>query len=148
MVLGLIPDCDLSKVSAVGNAAGTGARMALVNRDYRREIEETVREDREDRNRAGTEVPGPLRRGDGAAEQDRPLSRTGEGGQTAAPQGAWPVPKPAEPAAAGAKADVADAAEVTEIYRPERDILPCRIFASFLRISHCRKAAQTSYELL
>jgi len=43
MVLGLIPDCDLSKVSAVGNAAGTGARMALVNRDYRREIEETVR---------------------------------------------------------------------------------------------------------
>ncbi len=44
MVLGLIPDCDLSKVSAVGNAAGTGARMALVNRDYRREIEETVRQ--------------------------------------------------------------------------------------------------------
>ncbi|GAB4356536.1 MAG: ASKHA domain-containing protein [Oricola sp.] len=43
MVLGLIPDCDLAKVSAVGNAAGTGARMALVNRDYRREIEETVR---------------------------------------------------------------------------------------------------------
>ena len=44
MVLGLIPDCDLAKVSAVGNAAGTGARMALVNRDYRREIERTVRE--------------------------------------------------------------------------------------------------------
>ena len=43
MVLGLIPDCDLAKVSAVGNAAGTGARMALVNRDYRREIEKTVR---------------------------------------------------------------------------------------------------------
>ncbi|WP_223475491.1 ASKHA domain-containing protein [Oricola indica] len=43
MVLGLIPDCDLSNVSAVGNAAGTGARMALVNRDFRREIERTVR---------------------------------------------------------------------------------------------------------
>ncbi|MGN6550773.1 MAG: ASKHA domain-containing protein [Pararhizobium sp.] len=43
MVLGLIPDCDLDKVKAVGNAAGTGARMALLNRDYRREIEETVR---------------------------------------------------------------------------------------------------------
>lgn len=43
MVLGLIPDCDLDKVSAVGNAAGTGARMALLNRDHRREIEETVR---------------------------------------------------------------------------------------------------------
>ncbi|UUP16030.1 ASKHA domain-containing protein [Nitratireductor thuwali] len=43
MVLGLIPDCELEKVSAVGNAAGTGARMALLNRDHRREIEETVR---------------------------------------------------------------------------------------------------------
>jgi uncharacterized 2Fe-2S/4Fe-4S cluster protein (DUF4445 family) len=43
MVLGLIPDCDLDKVSAVGNAAGTGALMALLNRDHRREIEETVR---------------------------------------------------------------------------------------------------------
>ncbi|MBB2971019.1 uncharacterized 2Fe-2S/4Fe-4S cluster protein (DUF4445 family) [Mesorhizobium sp. RMAD-H1] len=43
MVLGLIPDCELENVKAVGNAAGTGARMALLNRDYRREIEETVR---------------------------------------------------------------------------------------------------------
>ncbi len=42
MVLGLIPDCDLTKVKAVGNAAGTGARMCLLNRGYRREIEETV----------------------------------------------------------------------------------------------------------
>lgn len=42
MVLGLIPDCDLDKVKAVGNAAGTGALMALLNRDHRREIEETV----------------------------------------------------------------------------------------------------------
>ena len=42
MVLGLIPDCDLDKVNAVGNAAGTGARMALLNRDHRREIETTV----------------------------------------------------------------------------------------------------------
>lgn len=42
MVLGLVPDCDLDKVKAVGNAAGTGARMALLNRDYRREIEQTV----------------------------------------------------------------------------------------------------------
>ncbi|MFC3071965.1 ASKHA domain-containing protein [Shinella pollutisoli] len=39
MVLGLIPDCDLAEVKAVGNAAGTGALMALLNRDHRREIE-------------------------------------------------------------------------------------------------------------
>ncbi|MCJ9672417.1 MULTISPECIES: ASKHA domain-containing protein [unclassified Neorhizobium] len=43
MVLGLIPDCDLGRVKSVGNAAGTGARMCLLNRGYRREIEETVR---------------------------------------------------------------------------------------------------------
>ena len=42
MVLGLIPDCDLAEVKAVGNAAGTGALMALLNRDHRREIEEEV----------------------------------------------------------------------------------------------------------
>ena len=42
MVLGLIPDCDLAEVRAVGNAAGTGAMMALLNRDHRREIERTV----------------------------------------------------------------------------------------------------------
>nr|WP_316654665.1 ASKHA domain-containing protein [uncultured Gellertiella sp.] len=42
MVLGLIPDCDLDQVKAVGNAAGTGALMALLNRDHRREIEHTV----------------------------------------------------------------------------------------------------------
>ncbi len=42
MVLGLIPDCDLAEVKAVGNAAGTGALMALLNRDHRREIERTV----------------------------------------------------------------------------------------------------------
>lgn len=37
MILGLIPDCDLQKVSAVGNAAGDGARIALLNRDARLE---------------------------------------------------------------------------------------------------------------
>ncbi|MEM6665002.1 MAG: ASKHA domain-containing protein [Pseudomonadota bacterium] len=42
MVLGLIPDCDLEQVSAVGNAAGTGARMALLNRGHRRQIENVV----------------------------------------------------------------------------------------------------------
>ncbi|MEP9396102.1 ASKHA domain-containing protein [Mesorhizobium sp. KR2-14] len=42
MVLGLIPDCDLTEVKAVGNAAGTGALMALLNRDHRREIEKEV----------------------------------------------------------------------------------------------------------
>jgi uncharacterized 2Fe-2S/4Fe-4S cluster protein (DUF4445 family) len=43
MVLGLIPDCDLDKVYAVGNAAGDGARIALLNRDKRREAQEVAR---------------------------------------------------------------------------------------------------------
>ena len=43
MVLGLIPDCDLLQVSSAGNAAGTGARIALLNYESRNEIEEVVR---------------------------------------------------------------------------------------------------------
>jgi uncharacterized 2Fe-2S/4Fe-4S cluster protein (DUF4445 family) len=43
MVLGMIPDCPLDRVSAIGNAAGTGARMALVNRAHRAEVEALVR---------------------------------------------------------------------------------------------------------
>jgi uncharacterized 2Fe-2S/4Fe-4S cluster protein (DUF4445 family) len=44
MVLGLIPDCPLSKVSSAGNAAGTGARIALLNRQARAEIERVVKQ--------------------------------------------------------------------------------------------------------
>ena len=43
MVLGMIPDAPLDKVTSAGNAAGTGARIALLNREARGEIEETVR---------------------------------------------------------------------------------------------------------
>ena len=43
MVLGMIPDCDLARVASAGNAAGTGARIALVNGGARREIEGLVR---------------------------------------------------------------------------------------------------------
>ncbi len=39
MILGLIPDCDLTKVTAVGNAAGDGARIALLNRHKRGEAQ-------------------------------------------------------------------------------------------------------------
>jgi uncharacterized 2Fe-2S/4Fe-4S cluster protein (DUF4445 family) len=43
MILGLIPDCDLAKVQSAGNAAGTGARIALLNKGARDEIESVVR---------------------------------------------------------------------------------------------------------
>ena len=42
MVLGMIPDCPLEKVGSAGNAAGTGARIALLNGTARAEIEAVV----------------------------------------------------------------------------------------------------------
>jgi uncharacterized 2Fe-2S/4Fe-4S cluster protein (DUF4445 family) len=42
MVLGLIPDCNLDHVGSVGNAAGTGARIALLNLPSRLEIGEIL----------------------------------------------------------------------------------------------------------
>ena len=43
MVLGLIPDADLAHVRAAGNAAGTGALIALLSAAAREEIEGVVR---------------------------------------------------------------------------------------------------------
>ena len=43
MVLGMIPDCDLSQVASAGNAAGTGARIALLDSRSRATIEAIVR---------------------------------------------------------------------------------------------------------
>ena len=44
MVLGMIPDVPLDHVTSAGNAAGTGARIALCNVASRVEIEATVRQ--------------------------------------------------------------------------------------------------------
>ena len=43
-VLGMIPDCDLAHVGSAGNAAGTGARIALLDATSRPVIEELVRQ--------------------------------------------------------------------------------------------------------
>jgi len=43
MVLGMIPDCVLSEVTSAGNAAGTGARIALLDSRSRATIEDIVR---------------------------------------------------------------------------------------------------------
>tara|TARA_Y100001970_G_scaffold293907_1_gene444493 strand:- start:26229 stop:28253 length:2025 start_codon:yes stop_codon:yes gene_type:complete len=42
MVLGLIPDCELDEVRAVGNAAGSGAARLLLSLEERRRIERIV----------------------------------------------------------------------------------------------------------
>jgi uncharacterized 2Fe-2S/4Fe-4S cluster protein (DUF4445 family) len=43
MLIGLIPDCKLENVYAVGNAAGDGARIALLNIEKRNEIDAVTR---------------------------------------------------------------------------------------------------------
>ena len=42
LVLGLVPDCDPAMVTSAGNAAGTGARIALLNGGAREEIERVL----------------------------------------------------------------------------------------------------------
>ena len=44
MLIGLIPDCVLENVYAVGNAAGDGARIALLNVEKRNEIDSVTRQ--------------------------------------------------------------------------------------------------------
>ena len=39
VALGMVPDCDVDRISAAGNAAGTGAMIALMSGDARTEIE-------------------------------------------------------------------------------------------------------------
>jgi len=43
MTLGMIPDCDLERVSSVGNSAGDGARIALLDRNQREEARKLAR---------------------------------------------------------------------------------------------------------
>ena len=43
MVLGLLPDCLLANVTSAGNAAGTGARIALLDYRARTRVESLVR---------------------------------------------------------------------------------------------------------
>ena len=43
MLIGLIPDCELDRVYAVGNAAGDGARITLLNVEKRNEIDAVTR---------------------------------------------------------------------------------------------------------
>ena len=42
-ILGMFPDCDMENVYSVGNAAGDGARVALMDRDQREEADRIAR---------------------------------------------------------------------------------------------------------
>ena len=43
LIVGLFPDCALDSVYSVGNAAGEGARLALLSLDKRTEADEASR---------------------------------------------------------------------------------------------------------
>jgi uncharacterized 2Fe-2S/4Fe-4S cluster protein (DUF4445 family) len=43
-LLGLFPDCELDNIYSVGNAAGEGARLALLNTDKRQEADQIARQ--------------------------------------------------------------------------------------------------------
>ena len=74
MVLGLVPDCDPAHVTSAGNAAGTGARIALLNRAAREEIEAVVT--RVEKIETATEPgSGALRRRDGIPYATDPFPR-------------------------------------------------------------------------
>ena len=88
MTLGLIPDCDLAKVASAGNAAGTGARIALLNLAARAEIESVVRRNREDRDGDRARLPAPFRRRDGLPQQGGRLPEPGQADRPAGAQGA------------------------------------------------------------
>jgi uncharacterized 2Fe-2S/4Fe-4S cluster protein (DUF4445 family) len=39
LIMGLFPDCEIERIVSVGNAAGDGARAALLNRKKRQEAD-------------------------------------------------------------------------------------------------------------
>ena len=43
LAIGMLPECPLENIRAIGNAAGDGARMALLNRGKRKEAEKIAR---------------------------------------------------------------------------------------------------------
>ena len=84
---GSCPDCALEHVTSAGNAAGTGARIALLDRGARPEIERTVRRIEKIETCGRAALPGALRRGDGHSAQDSPQSRALESGSATRAQG-------------------------------------------------------------
>jgi hypothetical protein len=102
MALGMIPNCDLEKVTTVGNSAGDGARIALLNK--------AEREDALHWHRAGAALPGSVCRSDPAAPRRGRIPAPGRGPGTrdrAAP-GARRIGcrARAQPAAGGACGDL------------------------------------------
>ena len=70
MVLGMIPDVPLDKVTSAGNAAGTGARIALCNIGARAEIERVVSRITSSAMTSPVAAPPPSSKGPGESRID------------------------------------------------------------------------------
>ena len=82
MILGMVPDCDLQHVTSAGNAAGTGARITLLDHKARGEIEDVVRQIEKVETAVEPRFQGALRRSHGNPPQDRRLPETVPSGQS------------------------------------------------------------------
>ena len=100
LLLGMVPDCPLERISSAGNAAGTGARIALVNKDARAEIESLVRQaHREGGDRGGAALSGALHRCHGDSARDGSFPELG--GEAGAAESHRPSPVAVPSAATG-----------------------------------------------
>ena len=103
LVLGLVPDCDPANVTSAGNAAGTGARIALLDRSRPRRDRGGRPPRREDRDRGRAALPGALRRRDGDPARHRSVCAAARHRRPAAPprrrcvRGAPAPPRPTSP---------------------------------------------------
>ena len=89
MVLGMIPDCDLAKVTSAGNAAGTGARIALLNAAARDEITRVVKQVEKVETAVEPKFQAHFVGSDGDPAQDRALSAPREGDRAAGAEGSY-----------------------------------------------------------
>ena len=83
LVLGLVPDAPLDRVGAAGNAAGTGALIALLSGGRAARDRARRADGREDRDGGRAAIPGALRRRDGLPARDRGLSESRPRGRAA-----------------------------------------------------------------
>jgi len=78
MVLGMIPDAPLDRVTSAGNAAGTGARIALCSISARAEIAETVHKITKVETAIEPKFQEHVRRSQRYPARDRPLHATAQ----------------------------------------------------------------------
>ena len=78
-ILGMVPDCDLAQVRSAGNAAGTGARIALLDATSRGVIEELVRRIEKIETAIEPRFQHAFRGGHGDSAQDRRLFESAQG---------------------------------------------------------------------